>query len=151
MTQETTAENADILARITAAKERTEKAQRRQDATRDELTSKLEAAELEAADAEAIATACEKLGERGKHFGTVPTPLGVVILQKPNPLKYKQFQDANKFTTTALEALVYQCRFSPDAGRLQQIFTEYPGKIAECADCVADLAKGARKDAEGKS
>lgn len=151
MTEEKAEENSDVQVRIAAARERKEKAIKHQESTRNQLEEQLATAELEAADEEAIAKACDELGERGKHFGTVFSPLGVIILRKPNALKYKQFQDAGKYTTTALESLIYAARFYPEASRLEAIFQEYPGKIGEAADCVADLAKGARKAAEGKS
>jgi len=139
--------------RIADAQERIQRIREQREKLADQRLEGEKAAEIEqeAEDEEAIFKAEQELGERGKKFATVRSPKGVIILKQPNPLKYRQFMDANKFTTTSVEAFILPCRVHPSGGRLDEILKEWPGLLQECADAVVELARGKRKEQEGKS
>lgn len=140
----------DLREEIAKARARKEAAERREDDEAERLKRELAKALTEAADAEAIASAEAELGERGLHFATHSTPLGVVILKKPNPIKFKQFQDASKLTSETCFKLVESCVHYPSLEVFDRIIKEYPGVLMLCANAVVDLAQGTRKDIEGK-
>lgn len=110
---------------------------------------RLEDLERSVADAEAIAKAEEDLGV-GK-FAAHRTPLGVVIVKRPNHMHYRKFVSLKEHTPDDAERLVLQCLVHPSKGAFQQISEEYPAAMLKVAELVVDLAAGRVSEVSGKS
>lgn len=107
----------------------------------------------ELADASALASAEAEHGlESEGMIATVKTRLGLVILKRPNALKYRQFQDSNKKATSISidNDLVRPCLVYPDAARWDVIINELPDTIRLCGDKVVELAGFQSNDLSGK-
>lgn len=136
------------LAKARAEREAIENARQAREAEAAEL-ARVEAAEREVADAKAILDAEEKLG-RGK-FATVPTPLGVVIVKRPNHMHYRKFIGAKEIGPDDAERLVLTCLVHPSRAAFEQVAEEYPAVPMVAAGAVLDLAAGRQSEIAGKS
>jgi len=91
-------------------------------------------------DAPAIARAETELGPRGKKFDVIETDLGAIIVKRPNPLLFRQYQDKGKNDTEALEKLVRPTVYHPTKAQFDMICEELPYTLTRCADRVSVLA-----------
>lgn len=114
------------------------------------LRVEVEADERAALDEEAIAKAESEHGPVGPKLRTVTTPLGIVIVKRPNALHFRKFMDAGSVKTTDLEKLIRPCLVHPTAQAFDQILEEVPAVIAELANECAALAGAQRKELGGK-
>ncbi|HSC86376.1 MAG TPA: hypothetical protein VLC09_03870 [Polyangiaceae bacterium] len=153
-------EDAELDERIEAAKARKKAAETERQAIEERESKRRQAEELEreAANTEALARAEAELGTLNVHFGIVETHMGNIILRKPNHLKFRQFQDANQFSSTQCDNFVRKgadggktCVFYPEGEKLDLLFEELPATIIVCANKLSELARGATKEAEAKS
>jgi hypothetical protein len=141
---------ADVAARIAAARaelEELEKAREAREALAAE--SKLEELEREVADAKAIAKAEEEHGA-GK-FAAVKTPLGVVIVKRPEHMHYRRFIGSKDIGIDDAERLVLTCLVHPSRAEFQRISEEYAAIPLEVAGRVLDLAAGRHAEVGKKS
>lgn len=106
--------------------------------------ARVEALELELADAKAIADAEEKLGVG--MFRTVPTPLGVVVVKRPNHMHYRRFIETKDIKSDDAERLVLSSLVHPSRAAFQQIAEEYPAIPMIAAGVVIDLASGRKAE-----
>ncbi len=145
-----TSETALLEQRLAAATARTREVQavRATSEAKRELADRVEAAEREAADEEAIAKAEEEHG--AKKIDHVNTDLGCVIVKRPNAVLFKRFQDKGQTKSQELEKLVRPCVIHPDHAMLDRIFDEYPATLAAVANCVCILAGVRTEEMEGK-
>lgn len=136
------AAQAELAALEGLRAERREAAQKR---------TQLEAAERAVADARALAAAEETLGF-GK-FAAVSTPLGVVIVKRPNAMQYRKFTAAigDKFPIDELERLVIGCLVHPSKPEYATIADEYPQIPIEVGTLVHRLASGKAAETQEKS
>lgn len=105
-----------------------------------------ERAELEVADAEALAKAEAEFGEVGRDISPVYTDLGVIIVKRAHPATLKAFSDSNKVDYTECRKLVRPCVVHPDVKRFDEMLELQPLVLASCAEAVANLG-GARAKA----
>jgi hypothetical protein len=100
-------------------------------------------------DEEALQAAIAKHGPVGKKLATVETDLGLVILQRPSPLKFRRFQDKGEFETDDVLGLVRPCVVYPSPSELDALLDELPATLARLANAVVKLA-GQRAGELGK-
>jgi len=149
-TQEENNAKVQLQSRLEAAKKKREQARQQREAleSKGELERRVQAEEQAAIDEEAIYAAESEHGR--KRVGTVETPLGKIVLKKPNPLHFKRFQDKESVKTKDLERLVRPCVVHPDMTRFDAILEEYPAKLAACANVIAELAGVRVRELAGK-
>ncbi|AKF06079.1 hypothetical protein [Sandaracinus amylolyticus] len=141
----------DLDARLAKARAEMEEVDRAREerASLDAKRARVEAAEREVADAKAIAAAEEKFG-RDK-IATIKTPLGVVIVKRPNHMHYRKFIGAKDIGPDEAERLVLTCLVHPSRAAFEQIVEEYPAIPTIAATQVVDLAAGRQEELAGKS
>lgn len=138
---------SDLEARLEAARERAKEAESKLQAQRKEAAAELELAELDqrVADAEAIAAAEAEHGPRNV-LAIDSDGLGVVILKRPNPVRYRAWQDTTeKISYDSMITLVQPCVVHPDpkkdnAKALDKILDARPGLLQMLLDGVTRLA-----------
>lgn len=154
-------EVAALRARIAKARAATE-AIKEAEAPRRELESlKLEAeqAEREVRDEEALAKAERETGDivdRKTLMGTKGkiaahrSAAGLVIINRPDAVKFKAFQDLEGTKREDLEALIFPCRRYPSAEEFDRILETYPATLTNLADRAAHLAGARKSELSGK-
>lgn len=123
--------------------------QREERAAEAAKSARLAALERSVADAKAIAKAEEDLGI-GK-FAAHKTPLGVVIVKRPNHMHYRKFIGSKDIGPDDAERLVLTCLVHPSRAEFQTLAEEYPAVPLEVASKVLDLAAGRQGELAGKS
>lgn len=144
-------EKAEIAARILAAKKRKQEAEDKREAMREspeELSKELNRIERDAADTEKLLELESKHGK--ERIACVRTDLGMVILNRPNPVLFRRFQDQEKATTLEAEKLVRPCVIHPNIDRFDIMCEEQPMILARCAERVAKLAGMRDRETEEK-
>lgn len=137
---------------LAAARERRESLEKaREERERKAALARQLAEEQLAVENEEALLKAEELGVRGVDWGTYETPRGIVVLKRPEAPRFKAFQDAGKYTSTALHALVAPCVFYPERRKFEELIEEFPGTLVPCANVIIELASGKRKELEGKS
>ena len=121
------------------------------DAEYDALMAEMIDAERRAAAVPAIRKAREELGTQDIAFKVVETARGIVSVKRANPLLYRHFVYAGKFTTNAFEKLVTPTIFYPSKEAAAEIFEDVPHALVQCADAVAELAGVRAKQIAPKS
>ncbi len=141
----------DLNARLAAAEAaHAEAAQRRAEArSRSEMAARVEAAERAAADENALAEAESQHG--AERIGIVETDLGRIILKRPHPAKFKQFQDSDRVTVDAVDEYVRSCLVYPEPARYDAICRELPATITRCGRVCNRLAGERAQAVEGKA
>lgn len=136
--------------RLQRAKKKREAARQRREEleSKGELERRVQAEEQAAIDEEALFNAESEHG-RNK-IATVDTPMGMIIVKRPNPLHFKRFQDKESAKTKDLEQLVRPCVVHPDMNRFDAILEELPATLTRCADRVATLAGVRVRELSGK-
>jgi len=148
---ETNAAMTDLDTRLAKARERTRaaEAKRAQAEEKSAGARAVEAAEIEADDAEAIAQAED---DHGAHrIAIVRTAIGCVIVKRPHPAVYKRFRDRGEAKTADLDALVRKSLVYPDAQRFDRMIEELPATLDHAANKVVELAGFKAKEVAGKS
>jgi hypothetical protein len=145
-------EREELEARLIKARSRKLSlvAEREARAEAERFRAEVEEAEQSALDEEAIAKAEGEHGPVGARLRAVPTPLGVVIVKRPNHLMFRKFMDAGSLKTVDLEKLVRSCLVHPSAQVFDRILEEVPAVVAEIANECAALAGAQRKELGGK-
>ncbi len=113
--------------------------------TIDEEAAAIAAAEREADEAEAITRACCELGEQGRYFEVVTTDLGAIIVRRPEPVRYRRFQELEAPRVEDIERLVKPAVYWPARTQLDTMLDEQPGILMRIAAAVGKLA-GVRRD-----
>jgi hypothetical protein len=84
----------------------------------------------------------------------VNTPLGAIVLKRPNHLAYQQFMRRANSDKGMNEAdiwrLVKTCIAYPDVARVEEITEEYPGVTIRLGNAVVELGNGEAEAVEGK-
>jgi len=145
-----TEDKSELRARLEAAKKRKEEARAKREAleSKGEYERRVLAEEQAAKDEEALLDAESQIG--ASKIATVDTPLGTIIIKRPNPLHFKRFQDKESVKTKDLEQLVRPCVVYPNGSRFDQILEELPATLTRCADRVATLAGVRVREITGK-
>lgn len=149
--EEESNQRAQLQARLEAAKKKREAARQRREEleSKGELERRVAAEEQAATDEEALFNAESEHG-RNK-VATVDTPMGMIILKRPNPLHFKRFQDKESAKTKDLDQLVRPCLVHPTPAKFDAILEELPATLTRCADRVATLAGVRVRELTGKS
>jgi hypothetical protein len=144
-------EDDELEARLAKARAEMEEVERAREAraAAESKRARVEAVERDVADAKAIAAAEEKLGA-GK-FAAIKTPLGVVIVKRPNHMHYRKFIGAKEIGPDEAERLVLTCLVHPSRSAFEQIVEEYPAVPTIVASQIVDLAAGRQGEISGKS
>lgn len=89
---------------------------------------------------EAIAKAESEIGPVGSHLAIVDTDLGPILLRRPQPLKFRRFQDKADSKSEDVEALVRPCVVYPSAAEVDVILHDLPATLIRLGNAVAELA-----------
>lgn len=144
--------NTELKARLAKAKAEIAEIQKAMEPDEDAaLLAEVEAAELEAANARAIAKAVEEHGPLGAKVAAIDTRLGVIVVKRPNHLHFRRFQDASEVTTETLDRLVRPCVVYPSHERFDAMLEELPAVLTELGREVSVLAGMKAKETAGKS
>jgi len=141
--------NDDLQERLDAAKAKIEASKKR--ATPSDqaaLEAEVEEAERDARDEDAFASAIEKHGRR--KVSIFRSVVGAIVLRTPNHLRWRAFLDGEKYDTQSLSKITRPCIVYPSADEVDIIFEDVPDALTQCANLVADLAKGRARDVSGK-
>jgi hypothetical protein len=124
------------------------------------LRAEADAAERAARDAEALARLEREhgdvldpktlVGAKGKLAGHRSAG-GLILLKRPDPGKFKQFQDLETTKREDLASLVYPCRVHPSDAEFDKILEQWPATLTNLADRVAHLAGARKSELTGKS
>lgn len=111
------------------------------------LLAEVERAEIEAADAEALAAAEEEHGPLGEAIGVVSTRRGSVIVKRPNALFFRKigFEIGSKNAQKAEDAahrLIAHCLVYPTKTTYDALVETYPGVPAVLIGMIGKLAEG---------
>lgn len=115
------------------------------------VAEQLEAERLALANEQAIAKAEDAHGPLGKRIQAIDTDLGVVIVQRPDHIRFKRFQDSADASTAEFYKLVVPCLVHPKADRFDAMLQEQPAILARVATQVCVLAGVRLKENAGKS
>lgn len=105
-------------------------------------------AERKLADLKALSAAEDELGV-GK-FAHVETPMGVVIVKRPNHMHFRKFIGSKDIGPDEAERLVHTCLVHPNKAVFAQIAEEYPAIPMQLASKCVELASGKQADLLGK-
>lgn len=143
---------SELEQRLQAAKEQRARIEQERFARAPELAllEQVEAEELAAKNAQAIADAEAAHGPMGKKVRAIETSNGVVIVKRPNHLLFRKFQDSGKVSTDECERLVRPCLVYPDAATFDRWAEEEPGIIVRAANACAQLAGIRAEEVAGK-
>lgn len=139
-----------LQARLAAARQRTKAAADAVAASVDTLTAEVEAAERDASDAEAVAACVSRYGALGSKIAAVYTDQGVVIVQRPNGVAMKAFQDLEAPRMQDVEVLVRPCVVYPARDKFDAMIADQPVILTRCSSAVVELAGAKRKESTGK-
>lgn len=136
-------QNARIeRARLTEERERRELAA--------SLLEEVEAEERALRDEQAIEKAVAEHGPIGVKLAVMHTPLGVIIIKKPNHVLFRRFQDLGKHDVVECEKLIRPCLVHPDKTEFDRYATELPGTIIPLANLACGLCGVKQGEAAGK-
>jgi hypothetical protein len=143
-------ERDELKERLTNARAELESIEQRRAARAAEEAkrNRVEAVEREIENAKAIADAEETLGI-GK-FATVNTPLGVVIVKRPQHMHYRKFIGLKEIGPDDAEKLARSCLVYPSRAAFERIGEEYPAIPMLVAGAVLDLAAGKQAELAAK-
>lgn len=150
--EEVAAEAADLEARLRAASDAQAAAKAvLEPEGLEALRERVEAAELEARNASALAEAVKKHGKIGVEIDYETAPDGrIVIVKRPHPAAFKRFQDLERVTVEETEQLVRPCVVYPDHGAYDTLADRCPGIVSACAVRVSQLAGVRKVEKRGK-
>lgn len=114
------------------------------------LEAQAEAAERAAQEEAAILEAEQRHGRQGTHIAVVGTPAGVVILKRPDRIKYRHYCDEEKTTTESTELMVRHCVVYPGLPAFDKVMQDYPGALAQLSAAVGRLAGVQLSEIQGK-
>lgn len=143
----------EIKSKIAAARARRQAAEeKREEQTPADLEQELAREEQAAADAEALAKAEAEYGRLGNgKLASVTTDVGLVLLKRPNAIKFKAFIDnAEDVKHQDAERLVRDCVVYPSKDKFDAMIAEQPGIVGGCSLAVARLAGVQAKAISGK-
>lgn len=90
-------------------------------------------------------------GRVGIHIWRIDTSMGMVVMGRPTPAKYRGFADKNKTSQNAQEQFAREFLLYPDKQRFNAMVSALPGLIGRCCDALIWLAGWRqREQAEGK-
>jgi len=140
----------ELRKRLEAAKKQaSSEREKRETAAQPTLEQQVEEAERRARD-EAAITAAE--AEHGpEKVAALHTPMGTIVLKRPNAVAFKKFQDTEGVNIDELEKLVRPCVVHPSHDRFDAILEELPGVLGDLAKQCSALAGVGRSKLEGKS
>ena len=143
--------STDADSRIAAAQAELEALERAREERAAQAAKVARLAELErsVADAKAIAKAEDEHGVA--RFAAHKTPLGVVIVKRPNHMHYRKFIGSKDIGPDDAERLVLSCLVHPSRSAFEQIAEEYPAIPIEVAGKILDLAAGRQREISEKS
>jgi len=104
--------------------------------------------EIETEDA--IAAAIESHGAVGDKIAVLRTPMGVIIVRRPDKPVWRRFSDGKETTGKEGRGLVIPSLVHPTAARFDEIEREYPAVLEQAVTLVTDLAVARDKEATGK-
>jgi len=82
------------------------------------------------------------------------TPLGAIVVKKPNHLAFQKFMKKvsgdKGMNEMDIWQLVRPCIVYPEIVKVEEITEEYPGVIVRLGNAVIELGNGVVTDAEGK-
>lgn len=139
--------------RLAAARARKEAAQAKiEDAAkqRGEL-AEVEAAEREAEETEALASAISDHGALGVKITTAQTAAGLVILKQCSGATWHKFQDTGKYDTFSVLKLLRPCIVYPNAARVDRILEEKPAALEDITNAFSALMGKRAAELSGKS
>lgn len=136
------------IAELRARKESIER-QREEREQAEQKRAQIEALQREVEDEEAIAKAEDKLGK--DKIAVVPTPMGAVIVKRPNHMHYRRFISLKDPSADDAERLVLNALVHPSRAAFQAIAEELPAIPVIAAGAVVDLAAGRKSEVTGKS
>jgi hypothetical protein len=100
----------------------------------------LEQAERAAKEAEVLdELECEH-GRLGEHLWKVDTTIGMVVLKRPTPAKYRSFVDSKKINQNAQEQFVREFLVYPGKVEFNAMVGQMPALINRCSDALIYLA-----------
>lgn len=122
------------------------------EAVKPSLADQVAAAELEAANAEAIAAAAKALGRNGVDFAVVPVIDGsIVIVKTPDPVQFQAFMDLKEMKLDDADVMGSRCVHYPSAAEYRAIKMKRPALIMSVAAAASKLAGVALEAALGKA
>jgi hypothetical protein len=106
----------------------------------DDLKREIEHEIREAAEQEALEELEVQHGRHGLGLWRIPTEVGMVVVRKPTPAKYRGFVDRGKGDQNTVEQFVREFVVYPDKAAFNQIVLDQPGTIKRCLDAIVHLA-----------
>ena len=146
------ARKAELLRRLREADAKIDLHQKELDTAREqrELEERVRHKENAARDLPHIREAEEKHGD----IRAINTPLGAIVLRKPNHLAFQKFtrwvNSGHQIDDDAIWRLVKPCIVYPDITRVEEIVEEYPATTVRLGEKAMELAKGKAAELEGK-
>lgn len=132
----------ELHERIAAARKKREEAEERR-AKKWELPNlnrELEQEIRAAEEAEELEKLEAEHGQIGEHLWKLETSIGMVVLRRPTPAKYRAFIDAKKITQNHQEKFVHDFVVYPDKAKFNAMVSATPGLINRCSDALIYLA-----------
>lgn len=118
----------------------------------DDLKREIAREQREAEEQEVLEALEVEHGRHGVGIWRVPTEVGMVVVRKPTPAKYRAFVDRGKNDQNSLEQFCRDFVVYPDKHAFNQIVLEQPGTVKRCVDALVYLAGiRAREELPGKS
>jgi len=124
----------------------------RQPSDEDLLEAQAAQEELALRNDQALAKAQDEHG--AKNVAAVFTDSDVVLLKRPDAVRFKKFQDdvakAESLPSDKVEQIVYSCVIYPDKSRFGAMLNEQPVIAQRCLVAIAELAGAKRAELGGK-
>lgn len=90
-------------------------------------------------------------GRAGEKIWRIDTSLGMIVVKRPSPAKYRGFVDKGKHNQNAQESLVHEFLLYPDKKRFNTMVMALPGLVTRCCDAIIYLGGWReREEAAGK-
>jgi type II secretory pathway component PulM len=115
------------------------------------VAEQLELEERKLRDLQAITKAEDEHGTLGLKIAAVETPLGVVIVKRPNHVLFKRFQDSGATSTDDVDRIVRPHVVHPSLSEFDRILEELPATLMRCGDAVVRLAGFRAEEVQKKS
>lgn len=101
------------------------------------------------ADEEALTKLIAEHGPLDAKISAIHTDMGLIVVTRPHPMKFRRFQDRGKFDTDEISQLIRPCVIYPPLPRFDTILEELPATLARVGSAVIALA-GHRSGELGK-
>lgn len=155
-TEPVDAQAAKLRALKTAIDEQRKKREQVEEARRkafeiEDAERELEAATRQAEEEEVILETEQKHGREGKGFARVNAVGGMILLRKPNHLRWRRFVDSGKTDSATVQKVTEEHLLYPDPQRFSAMVEEHVDTLRICGNALARLhGTRAKEELPGK-